>query len=161
MFPEKEVEVITNIQPSEQIETTLPLQESNQKDYEKHHEDDLSISLKAEEVSKEGGEWDLLLEKLSEWKKSKKLKNQAKRFQQIALLFACLLLLASIVKIYGGFISGISKLPIAPGIFELVGTIWLIWFSISKLLRSKDRQDLLSEIRTRKNALLGDPDKET
>ncbi len=161
MFPEKEVEAITNIQEFDQSESNRPLTELIQEDVGKDKEDDLPTSLKVLVDPKEGGEWDLLLKKLSEWQKSKNLKNQIKTFKQVAILSACLLLLVSIIRIYGGFINGISKFPIAPGLLELAGTIWLIWFTISKLLRSKDRQNLVSDIRTRRSALLGDPDKET
>ena len=52
-------------------------------------------------------------------------------------------------------LNEISKFPLAPRLFEFAGIIWLIRFSMTRLLRKKDRQHYVSEVKSRLKAFLG------
>ena len=113
----------------------------------------------------QGEELKLLLErlrnffKLSNWMKQDDQTSQWQKLRRPVLLIAALITLVIFVRIYGGILSTIESVPLAPSLFELAGILWLTWFSITRLIRSEDRQDVISRVRTRWEDFRGTTDK--
>ena len=112
----------------------------------------------------QGEELKLLLEKLrnffklSNWIKQDDQTSQWQKLRRPVLLIAALITLVIFVRIYGGILSTIESVPLAPSLFEMAGILWLTWFSITRLIRSEDRQDVISRVRTRWEAFRGTTD---
>ena len=96
--------------------------------------------------------------KLSNWIKQDDQTSQWQKLRRPVLLIAALITLVIFVRIYGGILSTIESVPLAPSLFELAGILWLSWFSITRLIRSEDRQDVISRVRTRWEAFRGTTD---
>lgn len=103
----------------------------------------------------EGGEWELLLEKLRQWLSQNDLQNlwsqASKPFTALAALVGLLLVL----RIYSAVLSAIDDLPLVPGLLELAGVVWLVRYGVPRLLRSSEREHLISGIRHRWLAFRG------
>ena len=97
----------------------------------------------------EGGEWELLLERLSSWWNSGELGRQWQRIRGplkgVAILVAVLLAL----RLYGTVVSTIDSIPLVSGLLELAGLITVLQFGTTRLLRSSDRQEVLAQWRRR------------
>ena len=112
----------------------------------------------------QGEELKLLLErlrnffKLSNWITQDDQTSQWQKLRRPVLLIAALITLVIFVRIYGGILSTIESVPLAPSLFELAGILWLTWVSITRLIRSEDRQDVISKVRTRWEAFRGTTD---
>lgn len=92
----------------------------------------------------EGGEWQLLLARLSSWLNTvepEQLWDQSQRPLQIA---AALLSLLIVLKLYGAVLETIDSVPLISGLLELVGLIWLLRFSSGHLLRREDRDQTVA-----------------
>ena len=72
-----------------------------------------------------------------------------------SLLIIGLLVLPIALKAYSSILSNIGEIPFASSVFEVIGTFWLIRFSMTRLLRKKDRQQYVSEVKYRLKAFLG------
>ncbi|MEO1003645.1 MAG: CAAD domain-containing protein [Cyanobacteria bacterium J06638_7] len=99
--------------------------------------------------SGDGGEWNLLLEKLRQWWGSGELQSlwrQAKTPLTLALAVVGLLL---VLRVYSGLVSAINGLPLVPGLLELAGLIWTLRYGLPKLLRRSERQQLLEGLQQR------------
>jgi hypothetical protein len=95
--------------------------------------------------TEEGGEFDLLVSKLRTWLNEADL---AGRWQQlrgplkgVALLLALILGL----RLYARVVGTIDGIPLVSGLLELTGLIYLLWFTTTRLLRTSERQRVLSE----------------
>jgi hypothetical protein len=120
-----------------------------------------------QEQNKVGKEvdWPLLAGKardllnLSNWIKPNDQSNQWQQLRQILVFVAWPIALVIFVRIYGGILSTIERVPLASSLFEMAGIIWLAWFSLTRLIRSKDRQDVISSLRSRWHAFSGSKEK--
>ncbi|MDP6203314.1 MAG: CAAD domain-containing protein [Prochlorococcaceae cyanobacterium ETNP18_MAG_14] len=120
-----------------------------------------------QEQNKVGKEvdWPLLAGKardllnLSNWIKPNDQSNQWQQLRQILVFVAWPIALVIFVRIYGGILSTIESVPLASSLFEMAGIIWLAWFSLTRLIRSKDRQDVISSLRSRWHAFSGSKEK--
>ncbi len=104
---------------------------------------------------KEDG-WPLLQKKISSWLENKNLETQLKGLVQPLYLIIALLLIFILSQIYGRSLHAISQIPLASGLCELAGLIWLIKFSITRLIRSEDRKELTSSIKKRWDSFFGE-----
>ena len=93
--------------------------------------------------------------KLSTWFKPNNQANQLQQVRQLAVLVAWLIALVIFVRVYGGILLIIESVPLAPSLFEMAGIIWLAWFSITRLIRSQDRQEVIFSVRSRWHAFSG------
>ncbi len=75
--------------------------------------------------------------------------------RQLAVLVAWLIALVIFVRVYGGILLIIESVPLAPSLFEMAGIIWLAWFSVTRLIRSQDRQEVISSVLSRWHAFSG------
>ena len=93
-----------------------------------------------------GGEWDLLKDKLQGLVNTDQLHSQWSQLKGPLRLLAGLIVLVIVLQIYGGILRTIDALPLASGLFELAGVIWLGNFSVRNLVRSEDRRKMLEDL---------------
>ena len=103
----------------------------------------------------EGGEWDLLSEKLRSWWQEQDLDHQWQRLRQPLLLGVGLVGLILVMRIYSGILAAIATVPLAPRLFELAGVSWLAWFSVTRLVRSDERRKVFTAVSGRWQAFRG------
>ena len=108
-----------------------------------------------ENADTEGGEWNLLLEKLQSLVDGERLKSLWIQLRLPIRLITALILLVVMIQIYSGLIRTINSVPIGSGLLELIGLIWLVRFSSTKLIRRSDRAEVISSLRTRWNKVIG------
>lgn len=102
-----------------------------------------------------GGEWELLLSKINQWLESGELQSTLQRLRNPLLALGALLGLVLVLRVYGALLGAIDSLPLLPGLLELAGVIWLARFAINNLVRSSERQALISTLQRRWKAFLG------
>ncbi len=103
----------------------------------------------------DGGEWALLLSKLQAWLGGGQLQAQLQAARQPLTLVAGLIALVVALQIYGALLGVIERLPLAPGLLELVGLISVIRFGLENLVRSQERRALIAGLQQRWNAFRG------
>ncbi len=106
----------------------------------------------------QGGEWKILSGKVISWWQQNDLKDQWQRLRQPVLLLAGLIAVLLALRVYSGVMAAIDSVPLLPGLLELTGVIWLIWFLLSRMIRSKDRQEVISGVLDRWHAFRGKSD---
>ncbi len=100
----------------------------------------------ADDNSSEGGEWDLLSSKVRQWWEDNNFVDLWQRSRRPLFLILGLIGLTLLIRIYSGILAAIGSIPLAPRLFELVGLGWLIWFSVTRLIRSEERKALLAKL---------------
>jgi hypothetical protein len=99
-----------------------------------------------DDPSSSGGEWDLLSSKVRQWWEDNNLVDLWQRSRRPLFLIVGLIGLILLIRIYSGILAAIGSIPLAPRLFELVGLGWVIWFSVTKLIRSEERKALLANV---------------
>lgn len=100
-------------------------------------------------LSKES-EWKVVLNKIQAWLgTTKKISDQLDEFFNPSILILVLGVIAICLKAYSTILNAIDDIPLAASIFEVIGTLWLTKFSITRLLRKQDRQEFFSEANRR------------
>jgi hypothetical protein len=106
-------------------------------------------------LGSEGGEWDLLVGKVQAWLEQADLPGQWDRLsgplRGLGLLLAVLLVL----KLYGALLDTLDDLPLLPRLLQLVGLLALLRFSLTRLTRSSDRQEILADWKRRWDTFSG------
>ncbi|MFN9692659.1 MAG: CAAD domain-containing protein [Synechococcaceae cyanobacterium] len=92
----------------------------------------------------EGGEFDLLINRVSAWLKQQDLPARWEKLQGPLRGLALLLLALVLLRLYGALIDTLDSLPLVPRLFQLVGVIVLVRFSLTNLVRTSDRERLIS-----------------
>ena len=113
-----------------------------------------TVSIPADE-SADGGEWELLTGKLRDWMASNELGDLWDNTKTPAKLIGALLLLVVVGQIYSGILNTIAKIPLAPGLLELAGVIWLGRFALQKLIRNDDRREVADNLRQLWSKVIG------
>ena len=103
----------------------------------------------------EGGEWDLLLSKIRQWVDRGELDNLISSARTPALVFGGLVGVLLVLRVYAALLGAIDSLPLVPGLLELTGVVWLARFGATNLVRSGDRNTILSQLQQRWNAFRG------
>ena len=103
----------------------------------------------------EGGEWELLLEKVRQWINSGQLREQLQAARTPLSLLAGLIALLLVLRIYGALLAVLDSLPLLPGLLELAGLIAVVQFSLSRLVRSEERRSLIQGLQQRWKAFRG------
>jgi len=103
----------------------------------------------------EGGEWDLLLSKIRQWVDRGELGNLISSARTPALVFGGLVGVLLVLRVYAALLGAIDSLPLVPGLLELTGVVWLARFGATNLVRSGDRNKILSQLQQRWNAFRG------
>ena len=113
-----------------------------------------SVEIPAQEAS-QGGEWNLLKDKLREWFDGQDLEDLWKQWSTPIKLGFGLIVLIIVLKIYSGIVSTIDNLPLISGLLELTGLIWLLNFLLRNMIRSADRKNVISDLRSRWSSITG------
>ena len=115
-----------------------------------------TVTIPAQENSTDGGgEWDLLVEKIKAWIDSKELGSVWSQAQLPLRLIGGLILFVVVSTVYSGILGTINKVPLAPGLLELTGVIWLLNYARSNLVRSSDRKRVIDSIGSTWNKFVG------
>lgn len=108
----------------------------------------------ADSSSEEGGEWDLLSNRIKQFFEANNPQDQWQSLRQPLFLLGGLIALILTLRIYGGILDAIATVPLAPRLFQLVGTFYAGWFAATRLVRAEERkrisanvQDLWSSLR--------------
>jgi hypothetical protein len=102
-----------------------------------------------------GGEWDLLVEKIKAWFDSKEIGSIWSQAQLPLRLIGGLILFVIVSTVYSGILGTINKVPLAPGLLELTGVIWLLNYARCNLVRSSDRKRVIDSIGSTWNKFVG------
>ena len=102
-----------------------------------------------------GGEWDLLVTKVQSLVNADQLKGLWSQLKLPVRLLGGLIVLILVLQVYGGIIRTIAAVPLAPGLLELVGLIWLANFSTRNLIRNSDRAKVVANLRERWTRVVG------
>ncbi len=105
--------------------------------------------------SGDGGEWELLLQKVREWLNQGQLQSLWAQARKPVTLVAYLLGLLLILRIYGALLGALDSLPLVPGLLELAGVVWMVRFGVPKLLRTSEREAMLGGLSKRWKAFRG------
>jgi hypothetical protein len=70
-------------------------------------------------------------------------------------LLAGLIALLLVLRVYSGLVNVLDSLPLLPGLLELVGLITVVQFSLTKLVRSDDRRQVISGLQQRWQSFKG------
>ncbi|MFM8935359.1 MAG: CAAD domain-containing protein [Vulcanococcus sp.] len=103
----------------------------------------------------DGGEWELLLQKLRHWLASGQLQQQWQSARGPLSLLAGLIALLLVLRVYGALLGVLDSLPLVPGLLELVGVIAVTRFGLRRLVRSEERQAVLRDLQKRWRAFRG------
>jgi hypothetical protein len=103
----------------------------------------------------EGGEWDLLRSKVSTWFDGADL--QARWESLGGPLRGAGLLLAAVVllRLYSALLETLGDLPLVPRLLQLVGVLSVARFALTKLVRSSERERILTSWSQRWNDFRG------
>lgn len=107
------------------------------------------------QTSGEGGEWELLVEKLRQWIGSGQLQEQWQASRTPLSLLAGLIALLLVLRLYGALLAVIDSLPLLPGLLELAGLIAVVQFSLTRLVRSEERRSLIQSLQQRWKSFRG------
>jgi len=100
-------------------------------------------------------EWQNLLIKLKGWIGTRLFLNEYDLFIDPSLLIIGLIALLIFLKAYTTILNTVEVIPLAPRLCQVIGTLWLIKFSTTRLLRKQDRQKFLLEMISRWRTFLG------
>lgn len=115
-----------------------------------------TVTIPAQETSTdEGGEWDLLVEKIKAWIDSNQLGSLWDQAQLPLRLIGGLILFVIVSTVYSGILGTINKVPLAPGLLELTGVIWLLNYARCNLVRSSDRKRVIDALGSTWNKVVG------
>jgi hypothetical protein len=103
----------------------------------------------------EGGEWDLLTGKVRTWFDGAQLQE---RWESLGgPLRAAGLLLAAVVllRLYSALLETLGDLPLLPRLLQLVGLVSVVQFALTRLVRTSERERILTSWRERWNDFRG------
>jgi hypothetical protein len=106
-------------------------------------------------AEQEGGEWDLLVEKLRSWIASGQLQELWQTARTPLSLLAGLVAVLLVLRIYSALLNVIDSIPLASGLLELVGVIAVVQFSLKRLVRSQDRREVIDGLKQRWQSFRG------
>ncbi|MEA5416343.1 CAAD domain-containing protein [Synechococcus sp. BA-132 BA5] len=102
-----------------------------------------------------GGEFDLLLQKIKDWLGSGELQAQWQRFRGPLKGLAILIGVVLLLRVYAALIGTLDSLPLVGGLLELVGLIAATRFSITRMVRRSDREQVFADWSRRWNDFRG------
>ena len=108
----------------------------------------ISVPAQASADSREedGGEWDLLSSRIKQFFEANNLQDQWQSLRQPLFLLGGLIVVILTMRIYGGILDAIATVPLAPRLFQLVGTFYAIWFAATRLIRAEERKKISANV---------------
>ena len=114
-----------------------------------------SPQVQAPATDQEGGEWDLLVEKVRTWISSGQLQEQWQAARTPLSLLAGLIAVLLVLRVYSAVLGVLESIPLLPGLLELAGLVAVVQFSLSRLVRSNDRQEVIEGVKQRWKSFRG------
>ena len=109
----------------------------------------------ADDSGEVGGEWDLLSNRIKQFFEANNLQDQWQSLRQPLFLLAGLIVVILTMRIYGGILDAIATVPLAPRLFQLVGTFYAIWFAATRLVRAEERKKISANVNDLWSSLRG------
>ena len=108
----------------------------------------ISVPAQASADSREedGGEWDLLSSRIKQFFEANNLQDQWQSLRQPLFLLGGLIVVILTTRIYGGILDAIATVPLAPRLFQLVGTFYAVWFAATRLIRAEERKKISANV---------------
>lgn len=103
----------------------------------------------------EGGEFDLLIEKVRTWTSEADIPGHWQKLRGPLKGFALLLVAVLALRLYARVIGTLDGIPIVSGLLELTGLIYLVWFSATRLVRTSERERVLAAWKERWESFSG------
>jgi hypothetical protein len=114
-----------------------------------------TLTAPSSEESSEGGEWDLLVQKLKDWIGSGQLQQQWQAARTPITWGAGLIAVLLVLRIYSALLGVLESIPLLPGLLELAGVFAVVRFSLTRLVRSDDRQQVMGSLKQRWSSFRG------
>ncbi|MBW4530809.1 MAG: hypothetical protein KME02_09000 [Aphanothece saxicola GSE-SYN-MK-01-06B] len=102
-----------------------------------------------------GGEFELLLQKIKDWLGSGELQAQWQRFRGPLKGLAILIGVVLLLRVYASLIGTLDSLPLVGGLLELVGLIAVTRFTVTRMVRKSDREQVFADWSRRWNEFRG------
>ena len=96
----------------------------------------------ADSNEEEGGEWELLSNRIKQFFEENNLQDQWQSLRQPLFLLGGLIVVILTLRIYGGILDAIATVPLAPRLFQLVGVFYAVWFAATRLIRAEERKKI-------------------
>ena len=109
----------------------------------------------ADSSEEDGGEWDLLSNRIKQFFEANNLQDQWQSLRQPLFLLGGLIVVILTMRIYGGILDAIATVPLAPRLFQLVGTFYAIWFAATRLIRAEERKKISANVNDLWSSLRG------
>ena len=106
-------------------------------------------------TAEEGGEWDLLVQKLRNWIASGQLQQQWQAARTPLSLLAGLIAVLLVLRVYSAVLGVLDSIPLLSGLLELAGLVAVIQFSLTRLVRSEDRREVIGGLKQRWKSVRG------
>ena len=116
---------------------------------------DVPASPGASAPEDQGGEWQLLVEKVKHWVESGQLQQQWETTRRPITWLAGFIGLLIVLRIYSAVLGVVESLPLLPGLLELVGVISVVRFSLTRLVKSSDRHEVIDGLKQRWSSFRG------
>ena len=100
----------------------------------------------ADSSKEDGGEWDLLSNRIKQFFEANNLQDQWQTLRQPLFLLGGLIVVILTMRIYGGILDAIATVPLAPRLFQLVGTFYAVWFAATRLIRAEERKKISTNV---------------
>ena len=100
----------------------------------------------ADSSDEDGGEWDLLSNRIKQFFEANNLQDQWQSLRQPLFLLGGLIVVILTTRIYGGILDAIATVPLAPRLFQLVGTFYAVWFAATRLIRAEERKKISANV---------------
>ena len=100
----------------------------------------------ADSSEEDGGEWDLLSNRIKQFFEANNLQDQWQSLRQPLFLLGGLIVVILTTRIYGGILDAIATVPLAPRLFQLVGSFYAVWFAATRLIRAEERKKISANV---------------
>ena len=114
-----------------------------------------SPQLNVSATDQEGGEWDLLVQKLRNWIASGQMEEQWQAARTPLSLLAGLIAVLLVLRVYSAVIGVLDSIPLLPGLLELAGLAAVVQFSLTRLVRTQDRREVIGSLKQRWQSFRG------
>ena len=109
----------------------------------------------ADSSEEDGGEWALLSNRIKQFFEANNLQDQWQSLRQPLFLLGGLIVVILTMRIYGGILDAIATVPLAPRLFQLVGTFYAVWFAATRLIRAEERKKISANVNDLWSSLRG------
>ena len=106
-------------------------------------------------ADQDGGEWDLLVQKVRAWISSGQLQEQWQAARTPLSLLAGLIAVLLVLRVYSAVLGVLDSIPLLPGLLELAGLVAVVQFSLTRLVRSNDRREVIEGLKQRWQSFRG------